>query len=133
MARKWDRIEQACQKETSAYDIFNIFKEEHRQETILDDCLDLVGYLLILVEHMIEVGHVTKIEGLKMSFDRPSIIGPGLIVTGYDPDVKSATLAAGGGPSGMKNPFGFEEEEDNYPEQVEDPRLPKFGDEEGLT
>ena len=124
MARKWDRIEQACQKETSAYDIFNIFKEEVRQETILDDCLDLVGYLLILVEHIVELGYVTKIEGLKMSFDHPSIR-----VTGYDPDVKSATLVEPK-PSGMKNPFGFEEEEEWIDARTEADA--EFSESEGL-
>ena len=93
MARKWDRIEQSCEKETAKYDIFNVFKEEDRRETILDDCLDLVGYLLILVEHMVEIGHVTRIEGLNMSF-------------------VPLTQTDDAEPSGMKNPFGFEEDEE---------------------
>ncbi len=95
MARKWDRIEQACETQESAkYDIFNVFKEEDRRETILDDCLDLVGYLLILVEHMIEIGHVTKIEALRMKFSL------------------SLLTAKVTEPTGMSKPFGFDEEED---------------------
>jgi len=94
IARKWDRIEQACEKETAKYDIFNVFKEEDRRETILDDCLDLVGYLLILVEHMIEIGHVTGIKELHMSF-------------------VSSTPMVESEPSGMTKPFGFEEEEED--------------------
>ena len=54
MARKWDRIEQACEtRHPAKYDIFDVFEADDRSETILDDCLDLVGYLLILVEHMV--------------------------------------------------------------------------------
>ena len=94
IARKWDRIEQVCEtRHPAKYDIFNVFKEEDRRETILDDCLDLVGYLLILVEHMIEIGHVTKIEELRMSF-------------------VSSTPMVESEPSGMTKPFGFEEEEE---------------------
>ncbi len=93
MARKWDRIEQACETlALSKYDIFSVFKEEDRIETILDDCLDLVGYLLILVEHMIEIGHITKIEALRMSFVSSNPIAETV--------------------SGMQEPFGFDEEED---------------------
>ncbi len=94
ISRKWDRIEQACETlELAKYDIFEVFKTDDRGETILDDCLDLVGYLLVLVEHMIEIGHVTKIEELHMNFDCP-----------YPADESD--------PSGMLNPHGFEEEED---------------------
>ena len=99
MARKWDRIEQACEKEPAKYDIFNVFKEEDRRETILDDCLDLVGYLLILVEHMIEIGHVTGIKELHMSF-------------------VSSTPMVESEPSGMTKPFGFEEEEEDLIEDL---------------
>ena len=114
MARKWDRIEQACEtRHPAKYDIFDVFEADGRSETILDDCLDLVGYLLILVEHMIEIGHVTKIEELHMSFVSS-------ISTGETE------------PSGMMNPFGFAEEEDSdptsaryHPDQVDDPRLPR--------
>lgn len=98
IARKWDRIEQACERETAKYDIFNVFKEEDRSESILDDCLDLVGYLLILVDHMVEIGHVTKIEGLNMGFV-PSVL----------------TKAEIAETSGMDHPYGFDEEEDQDP------------------
>lgn len=114
ISRKWDRIEQACETQESAkYDIFNVFKKDDRSETILDDCLDLIGYLLILIEHMVEIGYVTKIEALHMRF----------ILT--SPEVRLE-------PSGMQHPFGFDEKEDSdppstsyHPDQVDDPRLPK--------
>lgn len=118
IARKWDRIEQACEKETAKYDIFNVFKEEDRRETILDDCLDLVGYLLILVEHMIEIGHVTRIKELNMSF--------------VSSDHRGVPES-----SGMENPFGYIEGEDQdptsaryHPDQFDDPRLPKNQEED---
>ena len=119
MARKWDRIEQACEiRHPAKYDIFDVFEADGRSETILDDCLDLVGYLLILVEHMIEIGHITKIEELHMSF-------------------VSSTQTGETEPSGMKHPFGFADEEDldptsarYHPDQVADPRLPKSKPEE---
>ena len=77
MARKWDRIEQACSiQESAKYDIFKVFETEDRIETILDDCLDLTGYLLILIEHMIEIGHVRKIETLRVRFDLASKVEP---------------------------------------------------------
>jgi hypothetical protein len=114
IARKWDRIEQACEtRHPAKYDIFDVFEADGRNETILDDCLDLVGYLLILVEHMIEIGHVTRIKELNMSF-------PPLALTDETE------------PSGMKHPFGFDEGEDSdppyptyHPDQIDDPRLPK--------
>ena len=102
IARKWDRIEQACEKETATYDIFNVFKEEDRRETILDDCLDLVGYLLILVEHMVEIGHVTKIEGLNMGFVPTVLTKAELLKSGV---LKSRV-------SGMDHPHGFDEDQD---------------------
>lgn len=93
ISRKWDRIEQACEKESAKYDIFNVFKEDDRRETVLDDCLDLVGYLLILVEHMVEIGHITEIKTLRM---------------GFNPLPQTVETV----PSGMTNPFGFDEGED---------------------
>ena len=102
IARKWDRIEQVCEtRHPAKYDIFDVFEADDRSETILDDCLDLVGYLLILVEHMIEIGHVTKIEELRMSF--------------------VPAITPGSAPSGMRNPFGFDEEEE---EEENIPALP---------
>ncbi len=93
MARKWDRIEQACKTQHPAkYDIFDVFEADNRRETILDDCLDLVGYLLNLVEHMVEIGHVTRIKELNMSFVSSDHSGI--------PE-----------PSGMKHPHGFDESE----------------------
>lgn len=116
MARKWDRIEQICEtRHPAKYDIFDVFEADNRRETILGDCLDLVGYLLILVEHMVEIGHVTKIEELNMSF-----------VSSTETDETE--------PSGMKHPFGFDDKEDDYqdppdyhPDQVDDQRLPRKG------
>ncbi len=115
MARKWDRIEQACEtRHPAKYDIFNVFEADGRNETVLDDCLDLVGYLLILVEHMIEIGHVTGIKELHMSF-------------------VSSTQTGETEPSGMAHPFGFDEEKDQdgyHPNQVDDPHLPRSKPEE---
>ena len=101
ISRKWDRIEQACETQKPAkYDIFNVFHTDDRSETILDDCLDLVGYLLILIEHMVEVGHITKIEALRMSFvPLPSTV-----------EAES---------TGMLNPHGFHEDDDASPEKEE--------------
>ena len=112
IARKWDRIEQACENEPVKYDIFNVFESDDRKETILDDCLDLVGYLLILVEHMVELGVVTKIEGLNMSFKYLTKSKPKKI-TGYDPATKTCDpRPAWGAMTGMESPFGFDEKED---------------------
>ncbi len=101
IARKWDRIEQACETlKSTKYDIFNVFATDDRRETILDDCLDLVGYLLILIEHMVEIGYITKIESLRMSFvPTPTMIEPA--------------------PSGMSSPHGFDEKED-VPQEIEE-------------
>jgi len=118
IARKWDRVEQACEtRHPAKYDIFDVFEADGRSETILDDCLDLVGYLLILVEHMIEIGHVSEIKELNMSFPP---------LTQFDETE----------PSGMEHPFGFDKKEDQvptsaryHPDQVDDPRLPRSREE----
>ena len=51
IARKWDRIEEACKSAAPPYDIFECFAKEVRQEGITDDVIDLIGYLLILLEY----------------------------------------------------------------------------------
>ncbi len=127
MARKWDRIEQACETQHPAkYDIFDVFEADGRRETILDDCLDLVGYLLNLVEHMVEIGYVTRIPELNMSF---GVGVPTSVSTGY----ASASIKTE--PSGMQHPHGFDEDEDQDPnfydlDQVDHPCLPKRKTEE---
>ena len=45
LARKWDRIERACQ--ISGYDIFTALKADPEPEGLLDDIRDLRVYLLI--------------------------------------------------------------------------------------
>ena len=113
IVRKWDRIETACERsEPAQYDLFEVFGSDSRSETILDDCLDLVGYLLVLVEHMIEIGHVTKIKELKMRFDAPGSQGKSkgkstVGISRLDDAVVDDELR-----SGMKHPFRFEAEED---------------------
>ena len=113
--RKLDRFEKSCQNEN--FDVFKCFATDNRKESILDDCLDITGYMLLLIEHMIEIGHVTKIKELNMSFS--------LMTRDYDPTTKVATITGMDEPgrtytreellampSGMKNPHGFDEEED---------------------
>jgi len=114
MARKWDRIEQACETlESSKYNIFDVFDKDDRSETILDDCLDLVGYLLILIDHMIEVGYVTKIDALRIKFDP----APKVESTATWKDKSSVVTTAE--PTGMQTPCGFDEEMDAIPEEKE--------------
>ena len=111
IARKWDRIEQACETvESAKYDIFDVFKTDDRSETILDDCLDLVGYLLILIEHMVEIGHVTKIEALRMSF---VLLSPKIELSPKE------TVS-----SGMEHPHGFDEKEDSLFFDKEEDSIP---------
>ncbi len=59
--RKFDRFETSCSNEN--FDVFKCFATDNRKESILDDCLDITGYMLLLIEHMVEVGHVTTILG----------------------------------------------------------------------
>ncbi len=115
IARKWDRIEQVCEtRHPAKYDIFDVFEADDRSETILDDCLDLVGYLLILIEHMVEIGHITEIESLRMKFDLSPREVLDLLVADrigrmgqVDPQEEAEVVA-----TGMQKPFGFDEKED---------------------
>lgn len=61
IARKWDRIEQACQRADNQYDIFSCFASEGRTEGIGDDVIDLIGYLLVLLEYTGNVGSLHRI------------------------------------------------------------------------
>ena len=107
IARKWDRIEQACQTlKSSEYNIFDVFDKDDRIETILDDCLDLAGYLLILIEHMIEIGHVTKIDALRITFDDPA-------------SKVEASLTLKTSPPHVSGPYGFDEDLDSVPDKKE--------------
>jgi len=65
IARKWDRLEAAVSadkfsgQDVVPYDLFERFSVDSRGESMVNDCLDLMGYLLVLLEHMIELGHIT--------------------------------------------------------------------------
>ena len=49
LARKWDRIEAACNE--NGYNIFEVMFDDDRDEPIQQDMVDLIGYLLLcLVE-----------------------------------------------------------------------------------
>jgi len=83
IVRKWDRIENAAQAKTfmdkpvQQYDLFQRFELDRREEGILDDVMDLVGYCLVLVEHMMECGYAADI--LKQSpkiYDPSDLDGP---------------------------------------------------------
>lgn len=104
IARKWDRIEQACKlhsydkRHQSPFDIFERFQHDDRQETITDDVVDLIGYLLVLLEHMIMLGHVKTVCEQDFS---SSII--------QQLDIIEREIAK---PTGMDHPFGYDEEEE---------------------
>lgn len=108
IARKWDRIEQACASEVFGqqdgeevekpkWDLFERFARDKRQEGIKDDVVDLIGYLLVLLEHMIATGHVTKICD-----------------TDFSPEPQTVIHEAPGG-IGMRHPHGFDPEYDVDP------------------
>ena len=102
IARKWDRIEQACETADHQYDLFHLFATDTRQETILSDCIDLAGYLLVLMEHMVEIGNVRYIEELKLQF--------------RDVGEKKKILKTPGPKlSGMEQPFGYDQDQDAIP------------------
>ena len=71
IARKWDRIEEACKSEKlkAPYDIFDLFNTDSRSESIVDDVVDLVGYLLVLLEYMIEIGDIYPSHLIKFIID----------------------------------------------------------------
>ena len=58
IARKWDRIEQACERSNAQYDLFECFAEDIRNESIHDDVTDLIGYLLVLLEYMVDTNDI---------------------------------------------------------------------------
>ena len=57
LARKWDRIENVCEK--CNYDIFEGIKDDPSQTGIIDDIRDLRAYLL-LVESEVEKNGIIK-------------------------------------------------------------------------
>ncbi len=105
IARKWDRIENACEREDGDYNIFRVFANDDRAESIAHDCIDLTGYLLVLLEHMIEMGYV-KMEDLHKITQTGDFSQ--VEVTGDIPKLTGSIL----GVTGMDKPFGFDEEED---------------------
>lgn len=52
LARKWDRMEAAC--EDNHYDIFHVINNDERKEPILQDIRDLRGYLILVEAEMLE-------------------------------------------------------------------------------
>ena len=104
IVRKLDRLERAC--EDKNYDIFKCFAEEERKEGILDDCVDIIGYLLVLLEYMIEIEYVETL------CDRDI----GEILDQLSNKEKSVPLADHSvfltDKTGMEHPFGYDEKED---------------------
>lgn len=100
--RKFDRFEASCKEHN--YDLFKCFETDKRAESIIDDCSDIIGYLLVLLEHMVEVGNVTELFGEYV----------GLFADEYD----KTTKVNGAGPPCPRtehpNPFGYNEREDVY-------------------
>lgn len=80
IARKWDRIEAACEAEiregelVDKYDLFGHFRVDDRPEGIVDDVVDLIGYLTVLLEYEIHCRQVGAIGGTKV-FEDP-ILNP---------------------------------------------------------
>lgn len=93
MARKWDRIETACEWEDGDYNIFRVFDSDDRQENIGDDVIDLIGYLLVLLEYMIALELVGSVCG--------------------EPVPNSKRITPKSGRTEQSNPFGYDEEEDD--------------------
>lgn len=50
LARKWDRLELACQKK--GWDIYKCIEEDKRSEGIIDDVRDLRRYLMLVEAEM---------------------------------------------------------------------------------
>lgn len=122
MARKWDRFEAAAKKNN--WDIFHIFANEDRQEGITDDCIDLIGYMLVLLEHMMEKEHIELND-----LDKLLAVAPisGVKMRDYNKEPLTVTTE----PelmSGMEHPHGFDPGEDT----IIPPVLPKDIREENI-
>lgn len=98
ISRKWDRFEAIA--EDNGYDIFHVFAIDSRKEGIADDCFDLIGYMLVLVEHMVELGHIQP-EQLE------KILNP----------LYEVKAEKGTNTTGMEHPFGHDPDLDNLPEE----------------
>ncbi len=64
IARKWDRLEEAAEK--NGHDIIELFNQDMRRESILDDCADLLGYMLVLIDYALYMGYITEDDVIKM-------------------------------------------------------------------
>lgn len=100
MARKWDRIENACASEKgdkTEWNIFHCIEDDKRSESIVDDIVDHIGYYMVILEYMAELGHITSICGKDMW---PQL-QPGDVI---HPAPRST--------DGQEHPFGFTKEDD---------------------
>ena len=112
--RKWDRLQATIEdpNQGTQYDVFERFATDNRKESITNDCVDLIGYLLVLLEHMIEVANISDEE-----IDEITSI---LVEPRPEPDLSTLKVTdsklhgdtAGVQFTGMEHPFGFDENED---------------------
>ena len=120
IVRKWDRIENAAKattfrdKPVHPYDLFQRFELDRREEGIQDDVMDLVGYLLVLVEHMMELGYVRDIllkskEVRSSGGDMPIRISP--LLTGTSVGAEDDVVLRNGRVD-HPAPYGFTGEEE---------------------
>lgn len=64
--RKWDRMTTSVKgtefmgQPAERFDVFRRFEIDRREEGILDDVRDLIGYLFVLLEEMMERGYVKE-------------------------------------------------------------------------
>jgi hypothetical protein len=76
MARKWDRIENMAK--SSNYDIFVMLREN--KGGIADDVRDLVGYLMLILEHASEKPAITSVPLHEFEQASPRYISDGLFL-----------------------------------------------------
>jgi len=69
LARKWDRLEEQVSK--SDDDIFLAASNDHRDEGILDDVRDLMGYLVLVESEIMAQRDLTKSDNI----NTPKFVG----------------------------------------------------------
>jgi hypothetical protein len=97
IARKWDRLETQCKKNN--YDIFySILNDKLDEEGVKDSIIDLIGYGLLILSETITTHGTSKIStSQKLEEWQKQMMNKCANDNRYC--------------SGMKNPFGYNEEE----------------------
>ncbi len=103
IVRKLDRFEEAAFKE--GYDIFGLFENDARKESILDDCADIIGYMLVLMDYAMHMGYITQEDVRKMceQSQTPRLVNP---LDAIRKDLRGA-------PPRIAEPRGYDPEQDD--------------------